>query len=206
MKLENIFLNLVVHLMKIILTINKMTLIYFGQYIYDSHVNLLDFSHKVVKNKFLLPLKILDFGSKHQEVNSTTTSIKSEFWYLLTGRTDNSNKILQIRDSIEKIFNISCNILSSRNNNEAMELVESILQSFYPLKTQFITFCTDTIKFRIQDEDTKKVVLIVKTDETLLLTTVLNNLSHDRTITSKELKKIEYFYFNETQYRNLCNT
>ncbi len=206
MKLENLFVKTVISLMKIILTVNKMSITYFRNVIINSNDLLLNSSLKFTKKTFISPFNLFNFGSKTKIYESINLKCDQEIWYLLTGRSDNLNKILQVKDSIENINNVNCNLLANTNPCEAMELVESILQAFYPLKTKFISYCCKTIKDKIQNTNVKKVKLIVKSDESLLLKTILNQLSNDDSIKSYEFKKIEYYYFNENKYQNVCYT
>jgi hypothetical protein len=201
MKLE-IFVNIIVYLLKINAIIKKMLILNFSNLINNSHF--FESSYNTILYKFIKPYKtIYDFGNKTEHINYKLSNNK-EIWYFITGRNDNKNIANQVCISIESVFNKQCNLLCNKNLNETTELLEAFIQSFYPIKTKFIYYCTEEIKKKIFNNTINKVVLIVKTDETLLLSNILNHLSSDQNIKPKELKKIEYFYFNENEHRNLC--
>lgn len=198
----NFFVNIIVYLLKMNAIIKKMLILNFSSLINYSYY--FEASYNKILYKFIKPYKtVYDFGSKTEHINYKLSNNK-EIWYFITGRNDNKDIADRVCISIESIFNKQCNLLCNTNLNETTELLEAFIQSFYPIKTKFIYYCTEEIKKRIFNNTINKIILIVKNDETVLLSNILNHLASDTNITPRELKKIEYFYFNENEHRNLC--
>ena len=198
MENQFIFIKFVVYLMRLSLVIQKIVNIYFFNFIYKPQFNFLisDLAFKNIKHHFIDPFKLLSFGSyiNSEKNNSLDGLYNNEIWYFISGKNDNIRNQYLIRDRIQSIFDRPCNIISNNHVSQTSELIENFLQSLSPIKTRFIYNCIEIIKKAIINDNVKKVILIFKKDESLLLNILLNHLIQQSEINSIHLSKIEYFF------------
>lgn len=208
MENQFIFIKFVVYLMRLSLVIQKIVNIYFFNFIYKPQFNFLisDLAFKNIKHHFIDPFKLLSFGSyiNSEKNNSLDGLYNNEIWYFISGKNDNIRNQYLIRDRIQSIFDRPCNIISNNHVSQTSELIENFLQSLSPIKTRFIYNCIEIIKKAIINDNVKKVILIFKKDESLLLNILLNHLIQQSEINSIHLSKIEYFFFDDIAVTCSC--
>ena len=209
MENQFIFVKFVIYIMKLSLIIQKILSIFFFNFISKPEMNFLirDLTFKNIKHQFVDPFRLLSFGSNINidDKNTLKGLYNNEIWYFISGKKDTIKNQHLIRERIENIFDRPCNIISNNHISQTSELIENFLQSLSPIKTKFLHQCTETIKKAIINDNVKKVILIFKKDESILLNIILNHLVQQININSSHLSKIEYFFFDDIAVTsNVC--
>ena len=210
MSSQLLFLNLTITFLALIFSIKKIILINLNfcikNYFFDIYYFQIS-TKKILTKMFFKNNFLYNTGGKNELISEFTDNKEyQERLFFLTGRNDNKKISRQICNSIESVLNKKCSIISCVNSNDTCQVLQSLFQSLYPIKTKFIYYCINILKNELFKEDIKKIILVVKTDEIYLLNSVLTYLNKDPNLTSNELNKIEYFYFNETQIKNMALT
>jgi hypothetical protein len=207
MSIQLLFLRLIIQSLMLIFSIKKIILININycitNYLFDIYYYKISINN--ILNKLLYSKRYLyNTGGKNELISDfTSQKIYQDKWFFLTGRNDNKNISKQICNSIESVLNKKCSIICCINSDETCQLLQGFFQSLYPIKTKFIYYCINILKKELFNNNINKIVLVVKTDEIYLLNSVLTHLNKDPNLSSQELNKIEYFYFNETQIKNM---